>query len=261
MTIIDLNESYHQSYFMCMEEWSDEIREAGNHKENWYHHMKDKGLRVKLAIENNEAVGMIQYLPIEHAFAEGQDLYFILCIWVHGYKGKGVGNRQKRGIGKALLAAAEEDARALGAKGITAWGVMLPFFMRASWFRKHGYVKADRQDMILLMWKPFTDQAMAPKWIKEQKRPQNEPGKVMVTSFLNGWCPAMNLVHERAKRACADMGEQVIFREIFTRDRAAYREWGISDAVYVDDKSLRSGPPMSYKKIHKHIDKKVKKLK
>ena len=62
---------------------------------------------------------------IEHSIIEGKDLYFIYCIWVHGYK-KGVGNHQKKGIGKALLQAAEEDAESKGAKGIAAWGLSMP---------------------------------------------------------------------------------------------------------------------------------------
>ncbi len=56
---------------------------------------------------------------------EHRSLYFILCIWVHGHK-QGPGNLQKRGMGKALLQAAEDDARDLGAKGIAAWGLWLP---------------------------------------------------------------------------------------------------------------------------------------
>jgi GNAT superfamily N-acetyltransferase len=258
--IVDLNESYHRPYFMCLEEWSDEIKEAGDRKNHWYNEMKEKGLRVKIAVEDNQAVGMIQYLPVEHAFVEGSGLYFILCIWVHGYKKHGVGNRQKQGIGKALLAAAEEDARMLGAKGIAAWGFMLPFFMRASWFKKHGFKKADRQDMMALLWKPFSNDAIAPKWIKQHKKPQAEPGKVVVTSLVNGWCPAMNLVHERAKRASAEFGDQVIFREINTNNRENYLEWGVSDTVFIDEKALRSGPPLAYDKIYSRIDKRVRKL-
>ena len=42
---------------------------------------------MKLAVgDNGEVGGMIQYIPIEHSFAEGKNLYFINCIWVHGYK-------------------------------------------------------------------------------------------------------------------------------------------------------------------------------
>jgi hypothetical protein len=55
-------------------------------KKIWYNEMKGKGLRVKLAIDENEQVGgMIEHMPIEYAFAEGLDLYFINCIWVHSW--------------------------------------------------------------------------------------------------------------------------------------------------------------------------------
>ena len=100
MKVIDLTDEHKQLYFVCLEDWCEEMKEAGNHKEIWYNEMKDKGLRVKLAIDENEQVGgMIEYMPIEYAFAEGSDLYFINCIWVHGYK-QGRGNFQKKGYGE-----------------------------------------------------------------------------------------------------------------------------------------------------------------
>ncbi|MHA1658332.1 MAG: GNAT family N-acetyltransferase [Promethearchaeota archaeon] len=259
MKVIDLTEEHEQLYFMCLEDWSEEIKEAGDHKEKWYKKMKDKGLGVKLAVDDNGIVGgMIQYLPIEHSFAEGKDLYFILCIWVHGYK-EGRGNFQKRGYGKALIRAAEADAKAKGAKGMTAWGVSLPFFMRASWFKKQGYVKVDKGRAILL-WKPFTDNAVPPKWIRQKKWPKPIPGKVLVTSIKNGWCPAQNMIFERAKRAASEFGDKVVFKEINTSDRGVFLEWGIEDALYIDNKKVRTGPPPSYEKIKKKITKKVKKL-
>jgi len=103
MKVIDLPPEQTKLYCQCLEEWLDEIKEAGNHKEMWYGKMKGRGLRVKIALDDNETVGgMIQYAPIEFAFAEGQELYFIYCVWVHGYK-EGRGNYQRKGMGKALL--------------------------------------------------------------------------------------------------------------------------------------------------------------
>jgi len=193
MKIIDLAPEHEEIYCQCLEEWSDEIKEAGNHKRQWYERAKNDGLRVKLALDDKGTVGgMIQYLPVEHSPAEGAGLYFILCIWVHGHK-QGRGNFQKKGMGAALLAAAEADAKELGAKGMAAWGVALPFWMRASWFRKHGYKKADKLGMMALVWKPFGAEAKAPTWIRPQKKPQPEAGKVVVTGLLNGWCPAMGV--------------------------------------------------------------------
>ncbi len=251
MRIIDLEEKYNSLYFDCLEDWSDEIKEAGDHKKCWYEKMKDKGLRVKLAVDDNgEVGGMIQYLPIEHSTVEGKDLYFITCIWVHGHK-KGRGNFQKRGMGKALLQAAENDAKSLGAKGIAAWGVRLPFWMRASWFKKHGYKAAEKQGMILLVWKPFTADALPPKWIKRKQTPTFDPNRVTVTGYINGWCPAMNMVFERAKRASAEFQDNVDFREIDTSDHDKILKWGISDGIFVNDKEIRNGPPPSYEKIKK----------
>ena len=122
MEVIELAEEHEHSYLMCLEDWSDEMKEAGPSKETWYNKMKDKGLRVKLALDDNKEVGgMIQYLPSEISLVEGKDSYFIYCIWVHGYK-KGRGNFQKKGMGKALLKAAEGDARERGAKGMAENG-------------------------------------------------------------------------------------------------------------------------------------------
>lgn len=262
MEIIDLPHEYERLYFICLEDWAEEMKEAGDHKELWYNKMKDKGLRVKLALDDNgEIGGMIQYIPIEHSFAQGSDLYFINCIWVHGYK-KGRGNFQKKGLGKALLKAAENDVKTIGAKGIAAWGIPLPFWMKASWFRKHGYTKVDKQGFLgqVLLWKPFTGEAIPPKWIKQKKKPEMIPGKVTVTALLDGWCPAQNLVFERAKRAASELGDKVEFRGIDTFDREVFLEWGIADALFIDGKQVRTGPPPSYEKIRKLIAKRVKKL-
>ena len=260
MKVIDLTEDYKQLYFVCLEDWCEEMKEGGNHKEVWYNKMKDKGLGVKLALDDNGKVGgMIQYIPIEHSLAEGKGLYFINCIWVHGYK-KGRGNFQKKGMGKALLQAAEADVKAKGAKGMVAWGISLPFWMKASWFKKQGYTKVDKQEGQVLLWKPFTNNAILPRWIKQKKKPEMTPGKVTVTAFLNGWCPAQNIVFERAKKAASEFRDKVVFREINTFDRKVFLEWGIADALFIDDKQVRTGPPPPYGKIKKLIAKRVEKL-
>ena len=259
MKIIDLQEKYNTSYFLCLEDWSDEIKEAGNHKEIWFNKMKEKGLRVKLALEKEKVIGMIQYLPIEYSFADGKDLYFINCIWVHGYK-QGVGNHQRKGAGKALLQSAEDDVKSRKYKGIVAWGVSLPFWMKASWYKKQGYTKVDKDGVAVLLWKSFTDDALPPKWIKEKKRPGKPVNKVVITAFKNGWCPAQNIVYERAKIASNEFGDQVEFQEIDTFDREVFLNWGISDALFINEKKIRTGPPPPYDKIRKKIARKVKKL-
>ncbi len=262
MKIIDLDEKNKDLFCLCLEDWSHDAKESGPKRRQWIERCRQNhALRAKLAVDDNGVEGgMIQYAPIEHSHVEGAGLYFIYCIHVHGYK-QGRGNFQKRGMGKALLAAAEEDARALGAKGMAAWGVGLPFWMRASWYKKRGYQKADRQGIAVLLWKPFSDDARAPRWIpRKNKLPEPIPGKVNIIAFSSGWCLAQNLVYERAKRAAAEFGDRVVFREIDTTSREAVTKWGIADAVFVDGKNVQKGPPPSYEKIHTLIAKRVKRL-
>ncbi len=260
MKVINLTPEHYNDYFNCLSEWSDDMKEAGEHKACWFSKYKDKGLRVKLVLNDAGIVaGMIQYLPIEESIIEGEGLYFILCIWVHGYK-EGRGDMQGQGMGLALLEAAESEAQALGAKGMAAWGLWLPFWMKASWFKKHGYQKAERDSISLLVWKPFTDDACAPHWIHQKKPVPTIPGKVSVTAFINGWCPAQNMVFERAKRASTEFGDKVVFQCIDTSERDVFMEWGIADALFVNGKQIAFGPPLSFEKIIKIISKSVKKL-
>lgn len=261
MKIMDLTPEYEHLYFVCLEDWSDEMKEAGNHKAHWYERMKNKGLRVKFAADDEGNIGgMIQYIPIEHSFVRGQDMYVILCIWVHGYK-EGRGDFRGHGMGRALLEAAEDDVRDMGLKGLVAWGVTVPFFMRASWFKKHEYRKVDKDGITALLWKPFSDDAVKPQLILEKKQPEGMADAVMVDAFISGWCPASNVVYERAKRASEQFGEEVVFYSHDTLDPAVYEEWGIKDALFIDGKEINTGPPPTYEKIYGLIDRKVKRLK
>ena len=260
MNVIDLPSEQEESYFKCLEEWSPEMQDAGLLKEQWYRRMKVKGLRVKVALDDHGIVGgMIHYGPIENVPVEGAGLYYTYCIWVHGYR-EGRGNHQKKGMGKALLLAAEEDVRQLGGKALVVWGLAIPVFMRASWFRRQGYRSVDRTGFQVLLWKPFSDDAVPPKWPRPQKKPETRKGAVVVTCLRNGWCPGQNMVYERARRAALELGDRVELREIDTFERSVGMEWGATDALFVDGKQVRTGPPPSYKKIRTLLEKKIQKL-
>jgi len=261
MKIIDITPENEKEYFCCLEEWSDDIKEAGDHKQKWYRHMKDKGIRVKFAVDDKGVIGgMIQYLPIEYSMFEGKDLYVVLCIWVHGHK-MGRGNYRKRGMGTALLKTAEEDCIKLGTKGLVTWGMAIPVFMRASWFKSKGYKVVDKNGIMRLMWKPFTENVVPPKIIRPKKLPEKGNDKVKVAIFRNGWCPVMDLAYERALRASKEFEGKVEIKEFKTIDREIVHEWGIFDGLFIDGKEVRTGPPPPYVKIKKKIEKRVKRLK
>jgi len=254
----DLAEAEVGSFCKCLEDWSAEFDDEGGRKLAWYGRMREKGFRVKVAREEGKAVGMIQYGPAELAPIEGKGLYYVYCVWVHGYK-EGVGNRQRRGLGKALLRAAEEDARALGAKGLAAWGLRLPFFMRSSWFKRQGYEVADRDGMAELLVKRFEAGAEAPRFVRPGARPEAGHERVRVAAFVNGWCPAQNLVYERARRAAEAFPGKAEFVGVETEDKARFLECGFSDALFIDGKAVRTGPPPSYEKILGLVEKRLRK--
>ncbi|HRY72856.1 MAG TPA: GNAT family N-acetyltransferase [Spirochaetia bacterium] len=254
----DLAEAEVGSFCKCLEDWSAEFDDEGGRKLAWYGRMREKGFRVKVAREEGKAVGMIQYGPAELAPIEGKGLYYVYCVWVHGYK-EGVGNRQRRGLGKALLRAAEEDARALGAKGLAAWGLRLPFFMRSSWFKRQGYEVADRDGMAELVLKRFEPGAEAPRFVRPGAKPEEGRGRVRVAAFVNGWCPAQNLVYERARRAAEAFPDKAEFVGVETEDKARLLECGFSDALFIDGKAVRTGPPLSYEKLRKLVEGRLRK--
>jgi GNAT superfamily N-acetyltransferase len=272
MRIIDLTEEYEPTFLACLKDWDEET--VGRcHKARWCDMMKCKGLRVKLALDDSErAVGMIQYVPIEYARAEGQDLYFIQCIWVHGYE-EGMGNQQGQGAGKALLQAAEEDARALGAKGMVAWGLAFPYWMPAAWYECQGYVEVDRLVCDVLVWKPFASDARPPRWMRPRKTPKPVPGRVTVTALVTGWCPGLSPTSNArnglsaasdARRAAAEFGDRAVYWEIDASDPAVLAEWGMESALFVDDECINTGmtdyPPPSYEAIKQKIQQKLEEI-
>jgi GNAT superfamily N-acetyltransferase len=254
MKIIDLTKDIEPLYFVCLAEWNKELNQTKSIKENWYRQMKEKGLRVKIALtDENVAAGMIEYMPIEYSCAQGSDLYIVNCIWVHGYEGKGPGNLQGKGLGQALLEAAEEDVRSLGRSGLAAWGISERMWMNAPWFQRHGYKKVDQTGWFVLLWKAFTENAVPPKWRKGKFRQEPVPGKVKVTSFFSGQCCSENSVYLDAKRAAGEYGENVVFEEIDMSKTENREKYGFGWRLYINGENLFTGIPPSYEQIRAKI--------
>ncbi len=140
---------------------------------------------------------------------------------------------------------------------MAAWGLRIPVWMRASWFKKHGFRPVDNQAVRQLLWKPFTPEAVEPRWIPSRPIPAGEPDQVTVTAYKNGWCPASNIVFERARRAAEDVGDGVVFVTIVVADKADLLRHGHTDQVFIDGKVVQRGAPPSYQQIKKGIEKRV----
>ena len=257
MEMVDLAEDREDLYMCCLKPYDEEFSGGVPLKRQWFARARERGLRVKLAIDDDgEVAGMIQYIPVEHSAVMGEDLYYIMCIWVHGYE-RGVGDRRGHGLGTALLEAAEEDARALGARGMVAWGIKQPTWMSAQWFGKHGYRRVDRDGNAVLVFKPFTEEALLPFWVKRIRLPGPIPGKVRVSSFVPGWCTSGNLIHEWARRAAGELGDPVVFEHFDTSDPGVLATWGVSSGLFVDGEELPIRGDETYEKVRTFIRERV----
>jgi len=96
---------------------------------------------------------------------------------------------------------------------------------------------------------------------RQKKKPGKGEGRVNITLFRNGWCQAMNLVYERVLRASKDFEGKVHLEQYDTVDREVLNEWGMTDALFIDGRQVRTGPPPSYEKIRKKIERRTKRIK
>lgn len=133
--------------------------------------------------------------------------------------------------------------------------------MRSKWFKKQGYIRADKNGVAELVWKPFSQAAVSPQFLKLKKRPTIEKGQVTLTCLRNGWCPAQNLSCERALKAAGEYQDKVKVVEVDTEIRRNLEEWGASDALFIDGKQINTGPPPTLKKLTKLLSASVKRIK
>lgn len=261
--IIDLTEEHLPAFCCCLTPDDAVIKEAGTIKEEWCRKKNGSVFGAKLALlPDGKLGGLIQYVRADESPAGGEDFFFVHCIWIPPAKRNSAGAQRKKGMGKALLKAAEEDVKGKGAAGLAVWGTPLPFFMKSAWFRRQGYRTVDASGIQQLLWKPFTQDSGPPAWRKPvPPDPAGfSPGKVTITRFINGICPAMNAIHMRFERAALELGDKVEVNTIDTSDPQVLQQRGQTDAVYIGEKEFPMGPPPSYKKILKTLKKAVKKL-
>ncbi|HDS09567.1 MAG TPA: GNAT family N-acetyltransferase [Firmicutes bacterium] len=259
--IIDYEDKYIEEYSVCLEDWNNTLQGAGLLKREWMERMNGTGLRSKLALNKEGVVGgMIEYMPVEYSFVEGSNLYFINCIWVHGYE-EGRGDFQGEGLGTELLKAAEEDVKTIGSAGILAWGISAPFWMSAIWFEKHGYKEIDREGTRVLLIKKFSEITFQPRWIRNQYKQDLIPGKVRITSFINGQCMSENKVHLTAKAIADEFGEDVVFEEIKTFDKSTMRYYGRKSGLFVNGRDVLRGAPLSYEELKEIIEAEIDSIK
>jgi GNAT superfamily N-acetyltransferase len=214
----------------------------------WLKKMNDKGLRVKVVYVDDRIAGFLNMMPIEHSSMGplGKDLMVVWCLYVpKEFKGEGAG--------RALIEAAEEEARRQGKKGLVTYGYRWDFwFMPASFLeavgfqqvdaRKMDYVgEVDSYDEMVILWKPLDDTAEEPTFPESKYEFKPVPGKVVIDLFWDISCQTTNTEGRRVKEVAEEFGDKVILNEYPTHDHDVFMKHQKHRGIFINGKEIGWG--------------------
>ena len=241
---------------VCCEVENKDLQEVADEKVAWLKEMMVKGLRAKLAYEDEKPVGFIEYLPIEYApvGVGGRNLTFIDCIWIFNPNpDKRPSGFQGKGYGRALIEDAEADAKKTS-KGMAVTAYDHDFwFTPMSFFTHFGYKEVNRRGTLVLLMKTF-EPVEPPSFLESKYKPQLLPGKVVVDAFWNAKCPMGLVVMRRLREVCAEFGDLVFLEEICTNERKVIDQYGRSSGIHINGEGRFWAPP-SKKEIRAELKK------
>ena len=222
---------------------SAEMDAAAARRLAWLGEMHEKGSRVKVANLDGEKTGFLYIMRIEFSpwGPLGHDLMVVPCLYVAN---KG------HGVGKALLGAAEEEARHQRRKGIVTIGYYHDFwFMPASFFEANGFSKCggteegyfDSKSRAAVLWRVFDKHAKAPVLLKPHCQFKPVPGKVVIDLFWNAFCQTSNIEAQRVREVAAEFGDVVTLNQYSADDRAAFLRHQIARGIFVNGREIYWG--------------------
>lgn len=152
-------------------------------KKDWMTKCFDDGLVFLKSVERGKC--FIEYIPAENAWVPiiAENYMYIDCFWVSGsFKGHGYSND--------LLNRCIEDSKAKGKSGlcILSSAKKKPFLSDPKHLIYKGFRVADISDVgINLMYLPFDDKAVVPRFTEKAKHPHiEEQGYVL---YYTSQCP------------------------------------------------------------------------
>jgi N-acetylglutamate synthase-like GNAT family acetyltransferase len=204
-----------------------------------------------LAIKGKVPMGLLEYLPIEHALEPvvGKNSLFINCIWI-------LPPFWKKGVGSALIDAFLKTAQKVGAASVisyeqTKWFETSIDYMPTKFFQKYGFIEADRDEGRILLFKDFKS-TPAPRFIQTNLKTKPESKKNIMNIFCNDQCPWSAYMIQDIRDGLKHY-KDVNMNRIFTNTRKSIEQWGISRGICLNNKIL-SKRMASWNQIKRKID-------
>jgi len=189
--------------------------------------LEEGKVRGKIAVEDGEKLGWIDYYPREDGW------FRIGCILIDL-------DKRGRGIGGALLNACLRDCRR--SKGVlvdaTIWEHMPKGF-----FKKFGFVDTAPQSNISVLAAKFKEEDVPAPQVQSKFTPILEKDKLVIDMFSDGQCPVSYVTKQLVKEAARDFRDRIVIREHDMRDEAEKKRFGNIEGIFLDGKGAFFGYP------------------
>jgi GNAT superfamily N-acetyltransferase len=203
----------------------------------WLHDQYGRGLRAKVALLDGVHAGFLYVMPIEIApwGLVGQDLMVIQCLTLKE-------EAKSKGVGRRLIAAAEEETQRQGRKAVIVVGFYHDFwFMPAAFFEKCGFEVVRRKGKSAILWKVFDPSAVAPAFLDRHYKFVPAEGKVVIDLFWSRSCLTTDTEAQRVREVAEEFGDSVLLREYCSDDPDIRSTYGIFRAIFVTGKEVGWG--------------------
>ncbi|MFX0053212.1 MAG: GNAT family N-acetyltransferase [Candidatus Hermodarchaeota archaeon] len=226
---------------------SEESDFATKKRSTWYRKMHSKGFKTKVAFLDEKPVGFLHIVPIEfsHWGPIGKDLMVILCQHVET-KAKG------KGIGRALLQAAEEETIKEGKKALVVCAYYYEdfWFIPALFYERHGYKPVTRQRVTregeknfleeeAILWKVFDESAEPPSFPIPNYHFHPIERKIVVDLFVDTFCKPIEA--QRVRDVVKEFDEKAILNEYSTDRKEIFEKYQISRAIFINGQEIGWG--------------------
>lgn len=196
----------------------------------WLRDQFERSLRIKVARLDGIHAGFLYVVPIEVAAwgPVGRDLMLIQCLTIKD-------EAKSKGLGRRLVAAAEEETQKQERKAVTVVGFYHDFwFMPATFFEKCGYKVARRKGKAALLWKVFDPSAEAPAFPDRRYEFVPAEGKVAIDLFWSRSCLTTDTEAQRVREVAEEFGDSVLLREYCSDDPEVRKAHGIFRGIFVN---------------------------